>query len=101
MPKFDYKPLPQKVEGLEYLSELALDLRNTWDHGTDIIWQTLEPELWALTRNPWLVLQTASRTKLKTLAEDKRLRAEVQKLLEERKKRLDIPLWFAQTYPNS
>ncbi len=101
MPRFDYELLPQKVEGVEYLAELALDLCNTWDHGTDEIWKTLEPELWALTRNPWLVLQTVSRTKLKTLAEDNRLRAEVQKLFEERRRRLDVPLWFAQTYPNS
>jgi starch phosphorylase len=101
MPQFEYEPLPQKTEGVEYLAELALDLCNTWDHGTDEIWKTLEPELWALTRNPWLVLQTASRTKLKTLVEDKRLQAGIQKLLEERKSRLNVPLWFAQTYPNS
>ncbi len=101
MLKSDYELLPQKIEGLEYLAELALDLRNTWDHGTDEIWKALEPELWALTRNPWLVLQTVSRTKLKRLADDSQLRAEVAKLLEARKKRLDVPLWFPQTYPNS
>src|ERR1700741_987818 len=101
MPPFDHEPLPQKIEGLEYLAELALDLRNTWEHGSDVIWRTLEPELWTLTRNPWLVLQTVSRTKVRQLAEDSGLRAEVQKLLEERRKRLDAPSWFAQTYPNS
>jgi glycogen phosphorylase len=101
MPIFDHELLPQKVEGIEYLAELALDLRNSWDHGTDKIWRALEPELWALTRNPWLVLQTVSRTKLKTLADDSKLRDEVAKLLEARNKRLNGPLWFPQTYPNS
>jgi glycogen phosphorylase len=101
MPHVDYELLPRTVEGVEYLAELALDLRNGWEHGTDDIWRSLDPELWALTHNPWLVLQTASRTKLKQLAEDSRLRAEVTQLLDERKKRLEAPLWFGQTYPNS
>ncbi|HKD66149.1 MAG TPA: alpha-glucan family phosphorylase [Candidatus Binataceae bacterium] len=99
--KLDYELLPQKFEGVEYLAELALDLRNTWDHGTDTVWKTLEPELWTLTRNPWLVLQTVSRTKLRTLAEDSALRSQVAGLVEERKRRLDTPLWFAQSHPNA
>jgi glycogen phosphorylase len=101
MPHLDYDLLPQGVEGVEYLAELALDLRNCWDHGTDEIWRSLDPELWTLTRNPWLVLQTVSRTKLKQLAQDSRMRAQVARLLDERKKRLNGPTWFAQTYPNS
>jgi starch phosphorylase len=101
MPKFDYELLPQNVEGVEYLAELALDLRNSWDHGADEIWKSLDPELWALTHNPWLVLQTVSRTKLKNLADDSRLRAEVAKLIEERRKRQDVPRWFAQSYPET
>jgi glycogen phosphorylase len=101
MPNIDDDLLPQKVEGVEYLAELALDLRNSWEHGTDEIWRALEPELWGLTHNPWLVLQTVSRTKLKKLAEDATLREEVTKLLEARQKRQAGPLWFPQTYPNS
>jgi starch phosphorylase len=100
MPTFDYELLPQNVEGVEYLAELALDLRNSWDHGADEIWKTLDPELWALTHNPWLVLQTVSRTQLKKLAEDRRLHAEVDKLIEERRRRQEVPLWFAQAYPD-
>ena len=86
MPNIDYELLPQKVEGVEYLAELALDLRNTWDHATDEIWEQLDPELWNLTRNPWLVLQTVSRTKLKKLAADDHFRAEVAKLVGEPRK---------------
>jgi glycogen phosphorylase len=90
-----------RVEGVEYLDELALDLRNTWDHATDAIWERLDPELWSLTRNPWLVLQTVSRTKLKEVADDARFRAEALKRVGERAKRLDAPLWFTQTHPGS
>jgi starch phosphorylase len=101
MPNIDSELLPQRVEGVEYLAELALDLRNTWDHATDEIWERLEPELWNLTRNPWLVLQTVSRTKLRQLATDEHFRAEVAKLVGSREKRLDVPLWFGQAHPGS
>src|SRR5208337_4899445 len=101
IPNPDYEFLPRRVEGVEYLAELALDLRNTWDHATDDIWERLDPELWNLTRNPWLVLQTVSRTKLKQVADDPHFRAEVAKLVGARQKRLDVPLWFAQTHRDS
>ena len=101
MTQMDSESVAEKIVGVEYLAELALDLRNSWEHGTDKIWKTLEPELWARTRNPWLVLQTVSRTKLKQLSEDHGLRAEVVKLVEERAKRRNAPLWFTQNHPNS
>jgi hypothetical protein len=66
--------LPTEPEGIEYLLELALDLRWSWDHGEDQLWAQLDPELWALTHNPWVVLQTVSRTKLQALAADPRHR---------------------------
>ncbi len=42
-------------------------LRNGWNHATDKVWSRIEPELWERTHNPWVVLQTASRTKLEAL----------------------------------
>ena len=47
---------------VESLAELALDLRWVCDHKTDALWAELE--LWAMTHNPWAVLQTVSRAKL-------------------------------------
>ena len=41
---------------LDTLVELALDLRRCWDHTTDPVWLRIEPELWSLTHNPWVVL---------------------------------------------
>jgi hypothetical protein len=52
------------VDGFESLSELALDLRSSWNHATDSVWIRLDPVLWNLKNNPWVVLQTAWRDKL-------------------------------------
>ena len=52
------------IEGFGALSELALDMRSSWNHATDQVWRQLDPVLWELTHNPWVVLQTVSREKL-------------------------------------
>ena len=59
-----YGLLPTDVEGFDALAELALDLRWSWNHATDEVWRQLDPALWELTHNPWVVLQTVSRDKL-------------------------------------
>ncbi|PPK72955.1 uncharacterized protein DUF3417 [Methylobacter tundripaludum] len=55
-----YSLLPTEVEGFDALAELALDMRWSWSHATDQVWGQLDPELWELTQNPWVVLQTVS-----------------------------------------
>jgi len=47
---------------LAVLTELALDLSWCWNHATDELWRRLDPELWRLTHNPWVVLQTVFAT---------------------------------------
>ena len=56
-----YSLLPTEVEGLGPLAELALDMRWSWNHYSDDVWRQLDPALWELTQNPWVVLQTVSR----------------------------------------
>ena len=51
--RYRTRDLPQ---GLEPLSEMALDFRWTWNHRADELWNQLDPVLWRLTRNPWLIL---------------------------------------------
>lgn len=46
---------PTKVEGLDSLVELALDLYWSWNHSADEVWRQLDPALWELTKNPWVV----------------------------------------------
>ncbi|HVA16944.1 MAG TPA: DUF3417 domain-containing protein, partial [Candidatus Dormibacteraeota bacterium] len=36
------------------LTELALDLRWSFNHSADKLWERLDPELWDLTHNPWV-----------------------------------------------
>ena len=50
------------------LTSLALDLRWSFNHSADKLWEQLDPELWELTHNPWLLLQTVSREKLQSAA---------------------------------
>ena len=55
-----YSLLPTEVEGFDSLAELALDMRWSWNHAADEVWRQLDPALWDLTQNPWVVLQTVS-----------------------------------------
>ena len=96
------RDFPASVAGsLEQLSELALDLRNCWDHTTDPIWSRLEPELWSLTHNPWVVLQTASRAKLRALLADREFRKTVQELVERARQHRKSAAWFQNTHSDS
>jgi len=88
-------------DGFNSLAELALDLRYSWSHSTDALWQRLEPELWASTRNPWVVLQTTSRKKLEDLQHDARLQALLADLLAKHRETLSAPAWFQQNHSNS
>ena len=85
----------------EPLAELALDLRNCWDCTTHSVWSRIDPELWALTHNPWLVLQTASRTRIEALDADPEFRAQVHELARSQREYLKRPAWFQSAYPSS
>ena len=37
--------LPTDIEGLDALSELALDIRWSWNHAADDVWRQLDPGL--------------------------------------------------------
>ena len=69
--------LPTEVEGFAPLAELALDLRWSWNHCADNVWRQLDPALWERTQNPWVVLQTVSRDKLKHMLADPAFRKRV------------------------
>ena len=50
MPQESSTPAPQI--GVDALTELTLNVRGAWYHGTDELCAELDPELWALTHNP-------------------------------------------------
>ena len=101
MPNLDQIPRESQSEDIQALVELALDLRNCWDHSTDPLWSKIEPELWALTHNPWVVLQTASRAKLEALQGDPQFHRQVRELVERQRQSLKRATWFQQAHSGS
>jgi starch phosphorylase len=93
--------LSADVEGFDSLSELALDMRSSWDHATDQVWRQLDPVLWALTQNPWVVLQTVSREKLQQVLAEPAFRTHLDDLVQARRDAAEAPAWFQQTHPQS
>lgn len=96
-----YKLLPAEIDGFDSLAELAIDMRWSWNHYGDKLWRKLEPELWELTQNPWVVLQTVSPEKLKKYLENKEFRKEVNELLDIKRSKSAVPAWFQQSYHKS
>ena len=73
-----YTARPPETLGSDALAELALDLRWSFNHATDAIWERLDAELWHRTHNPWLLLQTVSQAQLDAVKAD----ADFQRLLD-------------------
>ena len=96
-----YSLLPAEIEGLDSLAELALDMRSSWNHATDQVWRQLDPVLWELTHNPWVVLQTVSRDKLQNVLADPAFRKNVDDLVQERRDAAEAPAWFQQQHPQA
>ena len=89
------------IEGFGALSELALNMRSSWNHATDQVWLRLDPVLWELTHNPWVVLQTVSREKLQQVLADPVFRRSIDDLVQARRDAAEAPGWFQKTYPQS
>lgn len=90
-----------EVEGYELLSKLALNLSWSWSHTSDRVWRELNQELWELTRNPWVVLQTVSQEKLKSCLTDPNFLELVHSLLKNNEQIEKTPRWFQKNFPNS
>jgi starch phosphorylase len=93
-----YSCLPAEVQGFEPLAELALDVRWSWNHAADDVWQQLDPTLWNLTHNLWLVLQTVSRDRLKRTLADPDFRRKVERLVGDKQRSASSPAWFQQQH---
>ena len=92
---FQQRSLPQ---GLDKLTNLALDLRWTWSHEGDQLWRTVNPEIWARTKNPWLMLQSLSRVELQKLARNPQFSEELDRLLAAREEHYSKPSWFKENH---
>ena len=96
-----YSLLPTEVEGFDSLAELALDMRWSWNHATDQVWRQLDPELWEITHNPWVVLQTVSRDQIERVLADPVFRKSVDDLLRATRHTAQAPAWFQQHHPQA
>jgi starch phosphorylase len=90
---FFNRPLPPELEGL---ADLAVDLRWTWSHSTDRLWEALDPEAWEGTGNPYYILQSVSQARLEEVAADPSFTEELQKWLVQRQRYLQDPGWFGR-----
>ncbi|MBC7421868.1 MAG: alpha-glucan family phosphorylase [Ferruginibacter sp.] len=94
-----YGFLSSDKEGINELVELALNLRWSWNHATDGLWQQLNAALWQLTHNPWIVLQATSQSQIESKLADASFRKKMNELVELREHVISKPAWFQQTYP--
>jgi glycogen phosphorylase len=95
-----FPPWPA-VEGMDELSELALNLHWSWNHKSDEIWQSLDADLWESTQNPWVILRTVSREKISTLLATPDFRQRLQECLRHNRKSFSEEGWFQKKYPGA
>src|SRR5215469_2980096 len=98
-PTYVEHPIDSAVS--DALTDLALDLRWSFNHSADRLWEQLDPELWELTHNPWVLLQTVSREKLQTVTADPRFQRLLADLHREKTQAQESEAWFKRAHPRS
>jgi starch phosphorylase len=93
-----YNLLPTEIEGFDSLAKLALDMHWSWNHATDEVWRQLDSELWEITHNPWVVLQTVSRDRIERVLADPAFRKNVDGLVEASRRAAEAPAWFQRNH---
>jgi starch phosphorylase len=89
-----------QVLGVDALKELALNLHWSWNHAADELWEALDPYLWAMTQNPWVILQTVSTKKTKSLLATPKFQGLLSSLLEHKHRFFSADAWFQKTHPD-
>jgi hypothetical protein len=85
-------------EGVEKFNQPFDKLMETLAHSTDEVWRQLDPELWKITHNPWVVLQTASRDKIERVLADPIFRKNVDRLIDASRQATQAPAWFQRDH---
>jgi starch phosphorylase len=89
--------LPNFPAELSALKTLALDLRWTWNHEADALWENVDPLLWRRTLNPWIILQNASPGRLQALSADRAFQAKLDEFMAVRDAYYRTPGWFVES----
>jgi glycogen phosphorylase len=87
-----------KVDGVDALVELALNLHWSWNHAADELWEALDKELWATTQNPWVILRTVSRVKIKSALGNVEFSSRLDSLLQQNRESYRADAWFQQKH---
>jgi glycogen phosphorylase len=86
---------------IDILIELALNLRSSWNHSADELWAQIDPELWAMTSNPWAVVQSASPSRLRQLVLSPDFRQRLFAARARLTEALSAASWFQKAHPDS
>jgi starch phosphorylase len=86
---------------MDELAELALNLHWSWNHRSDEIWESLDSELWQSTQNPWVILRTVSREKIRSLLATPDFRQRLEKCQRHNHKHFTEEAWFQKKYPGA
>jgi starch phosphorylase len=89
------RPVPEALSGLV---DLALDLRWSWNHCADSLWQTVDAELWEATGDPWLILESITQERLDGLAAEPKFCEQLAEEVADREQHLRHEAWFARTH---
>ena len=93
--------LPIEIPGMDCLVELALDMRWSWNHLADEVWQRLDARLWELTHNPWVIVQTVSRDQLERTLADPGFRKKLAELVSVKNRETEATTWFREYHSKS
>jgi starch phosphorylase len=80
---------------------LALNLHWSWNHAADELWETLDKDLWATTQNPWVILRTVSREKIKAALGAPEFRQKLDSLLRQNRDSYQADAWFQNKHPSA
>lgn len=94
-------PARSSLPGYLALKDLALNLRWSWSHTADKVWESLDPALWKATQNPWVVLQTVSFERLESALADPAFTQIVNELQRHNKKLETEDAWFQKQFPQT
>jgi starch phosphorylase len=90
-----------KVEGVDALVELALNLHWSWNHAADELWEALDKELWETTQNPWVILRTVSHEKIKAALGSVEFGHRLDSLLQQNRESYRADAWFQYKHPDA
>jgi starch phosphorylase len=78
-----------------------MDLRWSWNHCSDELWKRLDPDLWAQTHHPNVVLQAVSRDRLDRALADPEFSRLLGGLVQAKRDAAAAPAWFQQNHPQA